>query len=148
MQYTDYQMQMIKFLEYNRQLHMPTTSGTGMSVLPVSYAVRTKWIGRIIYITPKALHSQIAHEIHKWTGILSKIVVGMQQPIPLFFAVVIMTPQTLKFRVRELCHIKPRFVITYCLKTGWDDVRTLCTGAERVCLLGGESTMNTRRIVG
>lgn len=134
-------------INHNKRIHMPSLPGMGLSILPIVWAKQTNWIGTIIYVTPKALHIQTAHEIMKICSIEAKTLVGMRQPIPLFAPVIILTPQTLKFRVYELRRITPRFMVTKSIQQGWDEVLHLSEEAERVCLIGGESTMNTRRIV-
>jgi len=148
MECLDLQKYIAQCIDQNNCLHLPVIPGYGLSVVPVIWAKATKWDGTIIYVIPKAIHTQMAHEIMKMTGHKAKFLVGMTQEMPLFPRVLIVTPQTLRFRVDELCHVGPRFVVAYNIKTRWDDVRKLCKEAERVCLLGGESTINTRRILG
>lgn len=142
----DFQTHMMQFVHHNRRLQMPTWPGMGMGVLPIVWAKRTEWIGTIIYVTPKSLHCHMLHEIEKWTSIKAHTIVGMRQQMPPP-PVIIITPQTLRLRVRELCRIEPRFIITNCIKTGWDDVEKLCDGAARVCIFGHESNVIIRSIL-
>lgn len=145
MDYTHFQKFIMKLIDQNKRLHIPDLPGMGLSVLPFAYAATTKFYDTIICVAPKAFHGYLLKEIFRHCRIQAKFLVGNKQPI--LDGMIIITPQTLKLRVGELCLITPKFIITYCLHSGWDSLVQVCDHAERVCILGTEPNDSIRSIL-